>query len=108
MGSHHIFACGLRGRILPFFVLYQVMEEFLKPWRERGWSMPERESLVWRHPNVRRAVDLCIEHLDWQPSYALAQFTPLLAFWVIRQRANDLDLDDSPSEKWLEEMRPIR
>ncbi|VDK41507.1 unnamed protein product [Taenia asiatica] len=68
----------------PFVCKTQVVDEFLSPWRARGWQMPTKASLVWSRPNVLQAVKLCADFLDWQPAYALAQFTPLLALWITR------------------------
>nr|CDS33110.1 flap endonuclease GEN 1 [Hymenolepis microstoma] len=76
-----------------------IVEEFLMPWIERGWQMPKSKSLQWTRPNVRQAVEFCINFLDWQPSYALAQFTPLLALWIIRS---------SNAESFVGIMEPLR
>ncbi|VDO00104.1 unnamed protein product [Rodentolepis nana] len=76
-----------------------IVEEFLMPWKERGWQMPTSKSLQWTRPNVRQAVEFCINFLDWQPSYALAQFTPLLALWIIRS---------SNAESFVGIMEPLR
>ncbi|KAL5970760.1 hypothetical protein TSMEX_001518 [Taenia solium] len=74
------------GDVYPDFQcqLSRVVDEFLSPWRARGWRMPTKASLVWSRPNVLQAVKLCADFLDWQPAYALAQFTPLLALWITR------------------------
>ncbi|KAM7538018.1 hypothetical protein Aperf_G00000074541 [Anoplocephala perfoliata] len=77
----------------------QIVNEFLQPWQERGWQMPSSKSLIWTRPNVRQAVDFCINFLNWQPSYALAQFTPLLALWIIRS---------SDAESFTAIMQPLR
>uniref|UniRef100_A0A5K3FP83 XPGN domain-containing protein n=1 Tax=Mesocestoides corti TaxID=53468 RepID=A0A5K3FP83_MESCO len=81
----------------------EVLNEFLTPWHKRGWQMPTAESLTWSQPNIRCAVELCIEFLDWQPRYALAQFVPLLAIWIVRMRT---------ASTWVERprdpMQPLR
>ncbi|VDL62722.1 unnamed protein product [Hymenolepis diminuta] len=77
----------------------RIVEEFLMPWKERGWQMPASEILEWTRPNVRQAVEFCINFLDWQPSYALAQFIPLLALWIIRS---------SNTESFMGIMEPLR
>uniref|UniRef100_A0A0R3XAP7 XPGI domain-containing protein n=1 Tax=Hydatigena taeniaeformis TaxID=6205 RepID=A0A0R3XAP7_HYDTA len=62
----------------------QVVDEFLSPWRTRGWQMPGDASLVWSRPDISRSVQLCVDFLDWHPAYALAQFIPLLGLWITR------------------------
>nr|CDS17032.1 flap endonuclease GEN 1 [Echinococcus granulosus] len=78
----------------------EVVDEFLVPWQARGWEMPAEASLVWSRPNVRQAVELCVDFLGWQPAYALAQFTPLLALWITRST--------SSSPLCADIMRPLR
>ncbi|KAM3183042.1 hypothetical protein ACTXT7_011134 [Hymenolepis weldensis] len=77
----------------------RIVEEFLMPWKERGWQMPASKILEWTRPNVRQAVEFCINFLDWQPSYALAQFIPLLALWIIRS---------SNADSFIGIMEPLR
>ncbi|KAM7538078.1 hypothetical protein Aperf_G00000074568 [Anoplocephala perfoliata] len=77
----------------------QIVDEFLKPWQERGWQMPSSEHLVWTRPNIRQAISFCLNFHVFEPLYALAKFIPLLALWIIR----------SPNaESFAEIMEPLR
>ncbi|VDN11969.1 unnamed protein product, partial [Dibothriocephalus latus] len=66
----------------------EVFEEFLRPCAARGWQLPSKSSLTWSKPNVKLAVEFCIQHLEWAPTYSLFHFIPLFAIWRLRSAAN--------------------
>ncbi|BHF64868.1 Flap endonuclease GEN 1 [Sparganum proliferum] len=66
----------------------EVFEEFLRPCDVRGWQLPSKSSIIWSQPNVKLAVEFCIQHLDWTPTYSLTHFIPLFAIWRLRLPAH--------------------
>uniref|UniRef100_A0A0X3NI69 Flap endonuclease GEN homolog 1 n=1 Tax=Schistocephalus solidus TaxID=70667 RepID=A0A0X3NI69_SCHSO len=69
----------------------EVFEEFLRPCAARGWQLPSKSSIIWSQPRVKLAVEFCIQHLDWTPTYSLVHFIPLFALWRLRLAANSGD-----------------
>eukprot|EP00731_Ephydatia_muelleri_P007308 Em0003g1556a len=75
----------------------EVIDEYLS----HKDTLPSRDALEWKMPNITAAMTLCLDKLDWPLDYSSKKLVTLATQWVIRVRAKSKLLD-------LQIINPIR